>query len=803
MGSFSHIDTAAAVRDIINKAAEKKVNSLAPTPNIGRVISVNLASLTATVWFPGDDSPISVNLFANNLPQQWHDQFDDGTGTVVNTSTTGYGSLVAVETFNGKQYITEVLSGGQFGFDQRALDLSIVTQEATDINSTAPRDLIGIPNETFINCHVISSTLTDGQAINFGPFLKFDGTEAGVGSLEITATWSGSCKHYFLVTSPLEDFDHPGNAGVLDQWMRILPDSTANNSAGVGYDFDLDVCVKKTLYGNIDDFTSGFELWFRVLRRNLRIETAGGLANASAGADVYLTIRSSSIQRGRSLTGRQLFMQYVDISPPANHGYLGFHDSRALWHDSDNDGVYDDFGRVKTSGWGLSDSSQAWSVFQGSASSFLVNGTDGVCAIPAVNSIQSAVVVSTSGPAIDVTVTFWVEAIPTGADAQAAILLRRVDANNYYLAKCNFTSAGTVTASITKIVAGVTSTIGTDVTGVVTFVANTKVKLRARIKGSLINTKIWLRGLDEPEAWKRTETDTSIAQAGGQALGLSFVAVTGNTNTKPYNVHVDEFRSVTQERSTYQDANQWRPGPWRSGVLRLANDLQKTWVLDGVWNWTGSHLSWTGSIYFSGVGHHHNGLLNGRMKLSMPEVNDRVYVAGSTFYTMTGTGINLGLGDALYCAIPPEGDWQDLSQYLFIVFNDNTFDYQLPEWAVLIAVHQPGLAGQAASLRLGNGDELDNSRGATLLNGWTGSASFRRGANQTVRLQGQPNGSAKTANTIFTLPVGYRPGATVFASVSANSAYGLVLIGTNGNVDLNIGNAAYVSLDCITFMAEQ
>lgn len=805
MAGFEHVSIAAQIRDIINTAATKVVGQQAPGPNIGRVISVNLASLTATVWFPGDDAPVTVNLFSNNLPQQWHDQFDDGTGTIINTSTTGYGSIVAVETLNGKQYITDVLSGGQFGFDQRALDLSIVTQEATDIGTTTPRDLIGTPNETFINCHVLSSTLTDGQAINFGPFVKFDGTEVGVGFLEITATWGGACKHYSVVTSPFEDFDHPGNAGVLDQWMRFMPNATANNSSGTGYDFDLDVCVKKTLYGNIDDFTSGFEMWFRIIRRNLRTDTGAGVSNAATGTDAYVTIRSSAIQRGRSLTGRQLFMQYVDISPPSNHGYLGFNDARALWHDTDNDGVYDDFGRTVTSGWGLSDSSQAWNVVQGTASAFFTNGTDAVCDIPIVNVNQVITNAIANGPTVETTFTLWVDAVPTGGDVQVAVVVRRIDANNYYLLKCNLTTALTVTASIVKVVAGTPTTVGTDVTGVLTYAAGTKIKMRIRAKVSSFQTKMWLRGADEPEAWVRTETDTSIAQGSNtQTIGLSFLAVTANTNTKPYRVHVDEWKSDIQGPSTYNDANQWRPGPWRSGVLRLANDLQKTWVLDGVWTWTGSSLSWTGSIYFTGVGHHRNGLVNGKMKLTMPEVNDKVYVAGSTSFTMTGSGIPLGLGSALYCAIPPEGNWQDMSKYLFIVFASNTFDYQLPEWAVLIAIHQPGLGGQAPSLRLGNGDEIDNWRGATMVNGWTGSVNFRREGSQTVRLQGNAVGSGKTSDIAFTLPVGFRPLNAIFISVVATGAWGFITVGTNGDVTRQAGTVSgYMSLDGVTFVAEQ
>jgi hypothetical protein len=807
MGGFEHVDTAAAIRDIIKTAAEKVVANQSPGPNYGRVISVNLASLTATVWFPGDDSPITVNMFANNLPQQWHDQFDDGTGTVINTSTTGYGSIVAVETLNGKQYITEVLSGSQFAFDQRALDLSLVTQEATDIMLSTPKDLVGTPSETFISCHLTSSTLVDGQAINFGPFLKYDGTQPGVGSFDITVTWGSGCKSYNLVTSPLEDFDHPGNVYVLDQWMRILPSQTANSANTVAYDFDIDVCVKKTLYGNIDDFTSNYEMWFRFIRRDARIDpNFSFISNPSAGSDVFFSMRSTSIQRGRAVTGRQLFMQYVDISPPSHHGYLGFHDARHKWHDTDNDSIYDDFGRVTTNGFGRSDSTQTWGVFAGATSAYSTNGTDGVCAVASNNLLHYILDSVAEGPTLDIVATTWIEVMPTGANAEFSIMARRTDASNFYQLKCNFTAGGTITASMNKTVAGVFSVIGTDVTGVLTFTTFMKIKVRARLRGSTLQLKIWKRGTDEPLAWTETTTDSSLPlTSGNSGCGVGFGTVTGNTNTKPYIMHVDEYRADMQGPNLYLDAVQWRPGPWRSALLRLAHDIQRTWTLDGTWTWTGSNLSWTGTIFLNGVGHHRNGLAQGYYTLTMPQTGDKVVIAGNTSYTMGGSpAIPLNAGDSLYVSIPPATEiWQDLSRYLFIVRSADVSDYQLPEWAVLIASHNQGSGGQSPSLRLGNGDHLDNWRGATLINGWTGTARYRRESNQIVRLQGQPGGNAKTSDIAFNLPVGFRPGFSSFHSVVADGVWGFITIGTNGDVTRQAGGVtAYMALDGITFVAE-
>ena len=78
---------------------------------------------------------------------------------------------------------------------------------------------------------------------------------------------------------------------------------------------------------------------------------------------------------------------------------------------------------------------------------------------------------------------------------------------------------------------------------------------------------------------------------------------------------------------------------------------------------------------------------------------------------------------------------------------------------------------------------------------------FMVDSQQIVRLQGavQLNGSG---NLIGTLPVAARPTDPVYATVvTLGFAIGVVGIGTNGQVRLNNGNANFVSLDNISFLA--
>ena len=66
--------------------------------------------------------------------------------------------------------------------------------------------------------------------------------------------------------------------------------------------------------------------------------------------------------------------------------------------------------------------------------------------------------------------------------------------------------------------------------------------------------------------------------------------------------------------------------------------------------------------------------------------------------------------------------------------------------------------------------------------------------------------SGSTNPIIFILPAGFRPGHTLLMTTTANDAWGRVDIRVNGEVRLNstnVANGAWLSLNGITFLAEQ
>ena len=96
----------------------------------------------------------------------------------------------------------------------------------------------------------------------------------------------------------------------------------------------------------------------------------------------------------------------------------------------------------------------------------------------------------------------------------------------------------------------------------------------------------------------------------------------------------------------------------------------------------------------------------------------------------------------------------------------------------------------------------------TLINSWTATTGrapqYRRDANGRVHLRGGVSGGGTLTNAAFTLPAGFRPSQLMQFAVPSNTptaAFGSVDVATSGNVTPQIGNAAFVCFDGISFDA--
>lgn len=124
------------------------------------------------------------------------------------------------------------------------------------------------------------------------------------------------------------------------------------------------------------------------------------------------------------------------------------------------------------------------------------------------------------------------------------------------------------------------------------------------------------------------------------------------------------------------------------------------------------------------------------------------------------------------------------------------------------SITAPGIRGAFRQVLAGLLGELDDWQNPTLLNGYANVGSFWAPAQYyrdpwgRVRLRGHVNGG--TVNTaIFNLPAGYRPAYVMSLAAVINGAAGEVRVNTGGDVFVPSGSVVNISLDGISFRAEQ
>lgn len=206
---------------------------------------------------------------------------------------------------------------------------------------------------------------------------------------------------------------------------------------------------------------------------------------------------------------------------------------------------YDTFARtVAAGGWGTATDGQAWTLVGGSASDRSVNGSRGVVTLP---SAASTVRFQTLPGAIgdcEVRCRMSVSAVATGTSLLPAVLLRYVDAANYYRARVHFSTGGTMYVSVSRD----TTQIGTEVQLPYTYAAGDEFEVRVRLTGHLVQIRVWPVGSLEPAVWHTEQTVTTSPITTG-LVGVTASAFSGNTNTSP-NLLFDEFVVPTPQAWT-------------------------------------------------------------------------------------------------------------------------------------------------------------------------------------------------------------------------------------------------------------
>lgn len=205
-------------------------------------------------------------------------------------------------------------------------------------------------------------------------------------------------------------------------------------------------------------------------------------------------------------------------------------------------GVVDDSYSRTTDGWGAAATGGAYSL-EGPAADFSVSGGAGRMRVTGTGESRAAVLGSTSAGNVDARVTFSSDKVASTGQ-RFAVIARRVEAGTEYRVRARLASDGAVHLDVVKVVGGVETVLGSEVTvpGLL-HAPGEPVTVRARLSGTsptTITVKAWSARREEPDAWQLERVDSEAALQAPGAVGLRGELLTPTLNA-PVTFSVDSF----------------------------------------------------------------------------------------------------------------------------------------------------------------------------------------------------------------------------------------------------------------------
>lgn len=204
--------------------------------------------------------------------------------------------------------------------------------------------------------------------------------------------------------------------------------------------------------------------------------------------------------------------------------------------------------RVVANGWGVADSGQTWSIDPGNLSSnFSVDGTKLNVSHTTRNFQRMVQLLGSNIDNGEISVDMAPSVVALTARIFTDLVFRRVDTNNYYMARLLWNTAGTVNLELYKIFGGAATLLGSSaVSG--TYAANDFFTLKVRFDGTSIKVKSWKTGSQEPNSYLVSVTDNALTTG---VIALSGVIETGNTNPLPVVVYYDNLSAGSLTSRTF------------------------------------------------------------------------------------------------------------------------------------------------------------------------------------------------------------------------------------------------------------
>ncbi|GAB94040.1 hypothetical protein KILIM_001_00420 [Kineosphaera limosa NBRC 100340] len=201
----------------------------------------------------------------------------------------------------------------------------------------------------------------------------------------------------------------------------------------------------------------------------------------------------------------------------------------------------DAFERTGNGNWGTADLGGAWS-HTGPATRWSLSGSAGVATLGAGNGHYARLPIEQADS--DATVTVSTDQAPSGGGQYFSVLGRYRPGAGDYRFVLRMTSAGAVTAALTKSVAGAESTVQSAVTTPITYAAGDTLVARFEITGSAPTTlrgKVWKKGEAEPADWTVTATDATADLATPGAFAV-YPYISGSATNVPVAYAIDDVR---------------------------------------------------------------------------------------------------------------------------------------------------------------------------------------------------------------------------------------------------------------------
>jgi hypothetical protein len=211
--------------------------------------------------------------------------------------------------------------------------------------------------------------------------------------------------------------------------------------------------------------------------------------------------------------------------------------------------IRDTFAGSSSNGWGTSDSGHAWTIGAGTASLFSETSGVGRIAISALNTVHHISVDAGYAARQRVRVYNTLAVTPTGAAINWGLLLRYVDAGNYYWIDVQVGTSGSLTLRVISVISSVVTQLAT-ATSLTTHSTSVARILAAEIgDDDLIRAKVYANGATEPEWELSYQASTSDLQTGTR-VGCIGRLMTGNTNVGPVNLDFDNFAVLNPQAMT-------------------------------------------------------------------------------------------------------------------------------------------------------------------------------------------------------------------------------------------------------------